>query len=80
MPEEDYIIPFGQVDIKREGMDVTVVATDIMVHHALNAAKELERNISVEVIDPRTLESLDMDIITESVKKTGRVIFIDEDT
>jgi pyruvate/2-oxoglutarate/acetoin dehydrogenase E1 component len=80
VPEDDYTIPFGQADIKREGSDVTVVAIGLMVHHALRAAKELEGSISVEVIDPRTLEPLDIDTIVESVKKTGRAVVIDEDT
>jgi pyruvate dehydrogenase E1 component beta subunit len=80
VPEDDYTIPFGQADIKREGSDVTVVATGLTVHHALGAAKELESEISVEVIDPRTLEPLDMDTILESVKKTGRAVIVDEDT
>jgi len=80
VPEDDYTIPFGQADIKREGSDVTVVAIGLMVHHALRAAKELEGSISVEVIDPRTLEPLDIDTIVASVKKTGRAVVIDEDT
>ena len=80
VPEEDYTIPFGQADIKQEGSDVTVVATGMMVHHALSAAKELAGDISVEVIDPRTLEPLDIETIVESVKKTGRAVVIDEDT
>lgn len=80
VPEEEYTIPFGQADVKREGTDVTVVATALMVHHALGAAQQLEGKISVEVIDPRTLEPLDMDTIVESVKKTGRVVVADEDT
>ncbi len=80
IPEEEYLVPFGQADIKREGTDITIVATGMMVHFALNVAKELEEKISVEVIDPRTLEPLDIDKIIESVKKTGRVIVVDEDT
>lgn len=80
VPEEEYLIPFGQADIKREGTDVTIVATSQMVHLSLAVAKELEEKISIEVIDPRTLEPLDIDTITESVKKTGRLIVVDEDT
>jgi pyruvate/2-oxoglutarate/acetoin dehydrogenase E1 component len=80
VPEEEYLIPFGQADVKREGSDVTVVATALMVHHALGAAEKLEGKISVEVIDPRTLEPLDIGTIIESVKKTGRVVVVDEDT
>lgn len=80
VPEEEYTIPFGQADVKREGSDVTVVATGMMVQYALGVAKELEGKVSVEVIDPRTLEPFDIDTIVESVKKTGRAIIVDEDT
>jgi len=80
VPEEEYSIPFGLADIKREGTDVTVVATSYMVHLALGVAKELEGKVSVEVIDPRTLEPLDMETILKSVRKTGRVVIVDEDT
>ena len=80
VPEEDYTVPFGVADIKREGKDVTVVATSYMAKHALDVAKELEGKVSVEVVDPRTLEPLDIDTIVASVKKTGRVVIVDEDT
>ena len=80
VPEDDYLVPFGKADIKREGNDVTVVATSYMVQLSLAAAKELEDKISVEVVDPRTLEPLDIDTICESVKKTGKLVVIDEDT
>jgi len=80
VPEEEYTIPFGQADVKREGADVTVVATGIMVHYALAVAEQLKDRVSVEVVDPRTLEPLDIDTIVASVKKTGRVVIIDEDT
>ncbi len=80
IPEEEYVIPLGQADIKRKGTDVTVVATLYMVHHALAAAEKLKDEISVEVIDPRSLEPLDIDTIIESVKKTNRVVIVDEDT
>jgi len=80
VPEEEYTVPFGVADIKREGKDVTVVATSYMVKHALDVAKELEGKVSVEVVDPRTLEPLDIDTIVASVIKTGRVVIVDEDT
>ena len=80
IPEEEYTIPFGVADIKREGSDVTVVATGMMVHHALIAAEQLKDKVSLEVIDPRTLEPLDIGTIVESVKKTSRAIVADEDT
>ncbi|MBW2061548.1 MAG: alpha-ketoacid dehydrogenase subunit beta [Deltaproteobacteria bacterium] len=80
IPEEEYIIPLGQADIKREGTDVTVVATGMQVHFTLRVAQELEGKASLEVIDPRSLEPLDIETIIESVKKTGRVVVVDEDT
>jgi pyruvate/2-oxoglutarate/acetoin dehydrogenase E1 component len=81
VPEEDYTIPFGVADIKKEGKDVTVVATGYMVQMALDVANHLqERGVSIEVIDPRTLEPLDMDTIVASVRKTRRVVIVDEDT
>jgi acetoin:2,6-dichlorophenolindophenol oxidoreductase subunit beta len=80
IPDEEYVIPLGKADIKRAGTDVTIVATSYMVHHALAAAERLKGEISVEVIDPRSLEPLDMATIVESVKKTNRVVVVDEDT
>lgn len=80
IPDEEYIIPLGVADVKRVGSDVTVVATSYMVHLALEAAKNLEDIISVEVIDLRSLVPLDIDAIITSVKKTGRVVVVDEDT
>ena len=80
VPEEDYVIPFGQADVKREGDDITVVATALMVHWAMEAAEELKDQASIEVIDPRTLEPLDLDTILKSVEKTGRLLIVDEDT
>jgi len=80
IPEEDYTHPFGVADIKREGSDVTVFATLIMVHKALAAAEKLNKEgISVEVIDPRTLTPLDKAAIVKSVKKTGRIVIVTED-
>ncbi|MCS7285897.1 MAG: alpha-ketoacid dehydrogenase subunit beta [Anaerolineae bacterium] len=80
VPEEPYTIPFGVADIKREGKDVTVVAVAMMVHRALEAAQKLEKEgISVEVIDLRTLVPLDREAIINSVKKTHRLLVVDED-
>jgi pyruvate dehydrogenase E1 component beta subunit len=80
VPEEEYLVPFGVADIKREGTDVTVVATLYMVHKALAAAQTLAQDgINVEVIDPRTLTPLDKTTIVKSVKKTGRVVVVSED-
>ena len=80
VPEDDYTIPFGVADVKREGTDVTVIAISFQLFWAMAAAEQLESKISVEVIDPRTLEPLDMDTIMTSVAKTGRVVIVDEDT
>ena len=79
VPEEEYIIPFGQADIKRKGTDVTVVALSKMVYEVLQVAEEMEsQGISVEVVDPRTLVPLDRDTIRNSVAKTGRLVVVDE--
>jgi pyruvate/2-oxoglutarate/acetoin dehydrogenase E1 component len=81
VPQEEYTIPLGVADIKREGKDVTVVATGYMVQMALDVANQLqERGVSIEVVDPRTLEPLDIDTIVASVRKTRRVVIVDEDT
>jgi len=80
IPDEEYTIPLGKADIKREGSNVTVVATALMVHRALAAADKLqEKGISIEVIDPRTLVPLDKQAIIDSVKKTGRLVIMDEE-
>jgi len=79
VPDEEYSIPLGVADIKREGTDITVVASGIMVHKSLEAAETLaEEGISVEVVDPRTLRPLDVDTISKSVKKTGRLLVVHE--
>ncbi len=79
VPEEDYVIPYGVADVKREGSDVTVITYSRMVHRTLEAANKLaEEGISVEVIDLRTLKPLDMDTIAASIKKTGRVVGVTE--
>lgn len=79
IPEEEYLVPLGKADIKREGKDVTVVATSKMVWQALAAAEKLAaEGISVEVIDPRTISPLDMETITNSVKKTSRLVIVHE--
>ncbi|WP_232375659.1 alpha-ketoacid dehydrogenase subunit alpha/beta [Mesorhizobium comanense] len=79
VPETPYEIPLGKADVKREGTDVTVIATQVMVERALQAADMLAReNISVEVIDPRTLRPLDMDCFIRSVKKTHRCVVVHE--
>ena len=79
VPEEEYSIPLGKAEVKREGTDITIVATAIMVHKALEAAAELEKEgISVEVVDPRTLVPLDTETIIKSVAKTGHLVVVHE--
>jgi pyruvate dehydrogenase E1 component beta subunit len=81
VPAEEYTIPIGKGDIKRQGGDVTVVANLLMLHYALNVAEELAgEGISVEVVDPRTLVPFDIDLVVESVKKTGRLVIVEETT
>jgi pyruvate dehydrogenase E1 component beta subunit len=80
VPEGDYTIPFGRADVKREGSDATVVTLGLHVHRALEAAEALaEEGIDAEVIDLRTLTPLDTDTVLESVRKTGRLVAVDED-
>jgi pyruvate/2-oxoglutarate/acetoin dehydrogenase E1 component len=79
IPDEEYILPFGQAAIRREGTDVTVVALARMAHLALEVAEELEwEGISLEIIDPLTLIPLDKSVIRASVAKTGRLVVVDE--
>ena len=77
--DEDFTIPLGVADVKREGADATIIARSLMVPTALKAAEELEKEgINCEVIDPRTIRPLDLDTIIESVKKTNRVVIAEE--
>jgi pyruvate/2-oxoglutarate/acetoin dehydrogenase E1 component len=79
VPEETYTVPFGKGVIRREGRDITVIATGYLVAVALEVAEEAEKEgISIEVLDPRTLLPLDTELIKESVAKTGRVIIVDD--
>jgi pyruvate dehydrogenase E1 component beta subunit len=76
---EDFLVPLGVADVKREGTDCTVVARSLMVPLALKAAEELEKQgVSVEVVDPRTIRPLDIETIVNSVKKTNRVVVAEE--
>lgn len=80
IPDEEYLIPFGKADVKREGNDLTIFATFWMVHQALKAAEKLaKKGIEVEVIDPRTLVPLDKKTIIKSVEKTNRLLIVEED-
>ncbi len=80
VPEGEYTIPLGKADVKREGKDVTIVATAQMVHLALSAAEKLAADgVSVEVVDPRTLSPLDEETILTSVRKTHRLVIVHEE-
>jgi len=77
--EENEAIPLGKAEIKHEGKDVTIVAVALMLNYAIEAAKQLkEEGIEAEVIDPRTIRPLDEETILESIKKTGRLLTVDE--
>ena len=79
VPEEEYTVPLGVADVKREGEDLTIVATSSMVYVALEAADLLEQDgVSAEVVDPRTLVPLDRETLVASVVKTGRALVVDE--
>lgn len=79
VPDGEHLVPFGVADIKRHGTDVTIVATAWMVKKSLAAAEQLAKEgISAEVVDPRTLAPLDVDTIVASVKKTGRLVLVDQ--
>lgn len=80
VPDENYTIPFGKADVKREGTDVTVIAYGLMMHESLAAAESvMADDISVEVVDPRCLNPLDKETILNSVKKTGKTLIVYED-
>jgi acetoin:2,6-dichlorophenolindophenol oxidoreductase subunit beta len=79
VPDGDHLVPLGLAEVKREGEDVTIIATSSMVQVALSAADELERDgVSVEVVDPRTIAPLDRATLVASARKTGRVVVVDE--
>lgn len=78
-PDVDYMIPFGKASIKQEGNDLTIVTWGLMVHEAIKAANEL-KDYSIEIIDVRTIIPLDRETIFSSVKKTGKVLIVHEDT
>jgi len=81
IPQEEYVVPLGKAEIKREGKDVTIFATMFMVHKALTAAEQLAKDgVSSEIVDPRTLAPLDKTTILASVKKTGKIVIVSEDT
>jgi 2-oxoisovalerate dehydrogenase E1 component beta subunit len=80
VPDEDYIVPIGKADIKREGTDITVITYGLTVHFALQAAEELQKEgISAHILDLRTLQPLDKAAILEATAKTGKVLVLHED-
>ncbi|SFA52903.1 pyruvate dehydrogenase E1 component beta subunit [Parageobacillus thermantarcticus] len=80
VPEEAYIVPIGKAKVVREGTDITIVGIQMTTHHALEAAKKLEQHgIQAEVIDLRSLVPLDRETILQSIKKTHRLLVVDED-
>jgi pyruvate/2-oxoglutarate/acetoin dehydrogenase E1 component len=81
VPDEEYLIPFGVAAKRREGSDITIVATLLMIYRAMEAAETLQKEgISVEVIDPRTLVPFDYETVINSIKKTSRLMIVEEDT
>ena len=78
VPDGDWIVELGKGDIKRNGKDITVIATGIMVERTLQASKDLSPEIDIEIIDPRTIYPLDLGLILKSVKKTGNVLIVHE--
>jgi pyruvate dehydrogenase E1 component beta subunit len=80
VPDEEYLVPIGESVIRREGRDITIVGKLLTVYRALAAAEQLaQEGIEAEVIDPRTLVPLDKELILESVRKTGRLVIVEED-
>jgi 2-oxoisovalerate dehydrogenase E1 component beta subunit len=80
VPEEEYTIPIGMADIKKEGTDLSVITYGLMLHHCMESANELEKeNINVEVIDLRTVRPIDEQLVLDSVKKTGKALVVHED-
>jgi 2-oxoisovalerate dehydrogenase E1 component beta subunit len=80
VPEEEYVLPIGKADVKREGEDVTVISYGLMLHYAMEAAESLEKEgISTHLLDLRTLYPLDKEAIIEAARKTGKVLLITED-
>ena len=76
---DDYVVPLGVADVKREGSDVTVLANSLQLQHALKVAEKLEGELSVEVIDPRSFVPFDMETVLRSLEKTNRLVVVDED-
>ena len=78
VPDGEWLVPLGRAEVRRDGTDLTVVATSLMVHRAMAAADKLAGEISIELIDPRSIVPLDIDTILASVAKTGRLLVVHE--
>jgi pyruvate dehydrogenase E1 component beta subunit len=78
VPHEEWVVPLGKAAVRREGADLTIVATSLMIHRAMAAAQAVAGEIDIEVIDPRTLVPLDIETILASVRKTGRLLVVHE--
>jgi pyruvate dehydrogenase E1 component beta subunit len=79
VPEEDYVVPLGVAEVKRQGSDVTVLANSVQLQNALKVADKLDGEISVEIIDPRSFVPFDMETLLTSLEKTNRLVVVDED-
>ena len=79
VPEEDYVVPLGVAEVKRQGSDVTVLANSMQLQNAFKVADKLDGEISVEIIDPRTFVPFDMKTLLTSLEKTNRLVIVDED-
>ena len=79
VPEEDYVIPLGEAEVKREGKDVTVLANGLMLKYALQVADTLKDEIDIEIVDPRSFRPFDLDAVLTSLDKTGHLVVVDED-
>ncbi len=79
IPDEDYVVPLGVADVKREGSDVTVLANSMQLQNALKVADKLEGELSIEVIDPRSFVPFDIETVLTSLEKTNRLVVVDED-
>ncbi len=79
VPDEDYVVPLGVADVKRSGSDLTILASGLQVGHALKVADKLSPEAEIEVIDPRSFEPFDRDVLLKSLEKTHRLLIVDED-
>ena len=80
-PDEDYTVPIGQADVKMAGEDLSIVTYGLMVHHCLEAAREVaSEGVSAEVVDLRTVRPIDSQTVLDSVRKTGKALIVHEDT